>query len=141
MGTAVPGHHQSRGAVNLGLARDMVVQELGWDSDCDEDVRTEVMDIIDADLIEDSQNAVDCVLLWWREGDGDVVDGLIDALTDLAATGCIWLLTPKIGRVGYLSPADLAEGVTTAGLSLTRTVDIAPDWQAHRIVRPKSQRR
>ena len=27
--------------------------------------------------------AVDLVLLWWRDGDGDLVDSLVDALTDL----------------------------------------------------------
>ena len=29
------------------------------------------------------------LLLWWREEDGDVADGLVDASTDLAPTGQI----------------------------------------------------
>lgn len=125
----------------MGIVKGMVVQELGWDSDVDEDLRDEVMDAIDADLVEDAIEAVDVVLLWWRDEDGDVTDGLVDSLTDLSATGVIWLLTPKVGRDGYIDPADLAEGTTTAGLTLTSPVNLAPDWQGHKLVRPKGSAR
>lgn len=121
----------------MGLAEGMVVQELGWDSDVDEDLRSAVMDAIDADLVEDVVEAVDAVLLWWRADDGEVTDGLVDAMTDLSATGTIWLLTPKVGRDGYIDPADLAEGIRTAGLTPTTPVSLAADWQGHRLVRPK----
>ncbi len=125
------------GATKLGLAAGQVVQELGWDEDVDEDLRGEVMDIIDADLIEEAVEAVDVVLLWWRNDDGDVVDGMVDSLTDLSDNGYVWLLTPKVGRPGYVDPSDLAEGAITAGLSLTSSTAVAPDWQAHKLVRPK----
>ena len=125
----------------MGLVKGMVVQELGWDSDVDEDLRDKVMDAIDADLVEDAIEAVDMVLLWWRDDDGDVTDGLVDSLTDLSATGVIWLLTPKVGRDGYIDPADLAEGTTTAGLTLTSPVNLAADWQGHKLVRPKGASR
>ena len=46
----------------------------------------------------DYGNVVDSVLLWWRDNDGDLVDTLVDSLTDLVAGGVIWLLTPKVGR-------------------------------------------
>jgi hypothetical protein len=46
----------------------------------------------------DYGNVVDAVVLWWRDEDGDLVDGLVDALTDLVGGGAIWLLTPKVGR-------------------------------------------
>lgn len=129
------------GADLLGLTPGMVVQELGWDDDVDAELRDDVMDIIEADMIDEAVEAVDVVLLWWRDDDGDVVDGLVDATTDLADGGCIWLLTPKVGRPQFIEPSDLAEGATTAGLALTRTVNVSPDWQAHRVVRPKSARR
>ena len=37
--------------------------------------------------IEDAMEAVDVVVLWWRDDDGDLVDGLVEAMTDLAAGG------------------------------------------------------
>lgn len=124
----------------LGLVEGMVVQELGWDDDVDQELRDEVMDIIDADLIEDAVEAVDVVLLWHRD-DTDVADDLVDALRDLSDTGWIWLLTPKIGRPGYVEPAELSEGARTAGLTLTSAVEVSPDWQARKVVRPKAARR
>ncbi len=127
--------------VQLGLKHGMVVQELGWDSDVDEALRTSVMDTIDADMVEEATDAVDAVLLWWRADDGDVVDGLIDALRDLSRDGVMWLLTPKHGRPGYLAQADLAEGALTAGLALTTTATVSKDWAANKIVRPKGGRK
>ena len=83
----------------------MVVQELGWDSDTDDELRVAIEDAIDADLVDgDYGNVVDSVLLWWRREDGDLVDGLVDALTDLVGGGAIWLLTPKVGRPGLGRP-------------------------------------
>lgn len=129
------------GADHLGLEPGMVVQELGWDDDVDADLRDDIMDIIDSDMVEDALEAVDCVIIWWRDEDGDLVDGLVDAMTDLGSGGYIWLLTPKVGRPSYIDPADLAEGAKVAGLSLTTTANVSEDWQAHRIVRPKGARR
>ena len=125
----------------LGLTPGLIVQELGWDEDADADLRDDIMDCIDAEMVEDPLDAVDVVVLWWRDEDGDVADGLVDATTDLAGSGCIWLLTPKVGRPGFISAASLAEGVTVAGLALTNTANVAPDWQATRVVRPKGSRR
>ena len=51
------------------------------------------------------------------------------------------LLTPKVGRSGYVDPSDLAEGALTAGLSLTKSAAVSRDWQAHKLVRPKGGRR
>ena len=48
----------------LGLEAGMVVQELGWDEDTDSELRDEIMDAIDADMIEDAIEAVDVVVLW-----------------------------------------------------------------------------
>ena len=87
-------------AQKLGLSPGVVVQELGWDNDADDDVRLMVEDAIDGEMVEDAVEAVDVVLLWWRDEDGDLADGLMEALTDLADTGYIWLMTPKVGRGG-----------------------------------------
>jgi Protein of unknown function (DUF3052) len=125
----------------LGLSEGLVVQELGWDEDVDEDVRVLFEDATDTELVEDAVEAVDVVLLWWRDGDGDLVDGLVDALTDLTESGYIWLLTPKFGRSGYVDAAELAEGAVTAGLSLTNGASISADWAANKLVRPKGPRR
>ena len=129
------------GAELLGLNTDMVVQELGWDEDVDQDLRDDIMDIIDADMVEEALEAVDVVILWWRDDDGDVVDGLVDAMPDLADDGYIWLLTPKVGRQGDIDAAAVQEGVTIAGLSLTSTANVAEDWLATKVVRPKGSRK
>ena len=121
----------------LGLAPGLIVQELGWDSDVDESFRSEVMDTVDGDLVEETDEAVDVVLLWWRSDDGDVVDGLFDALRDLSNDGVLWLLTPKVGRPGHVSSADLQEGAVTAGLALTTSVSVSKSWSCHKFVRPK----
>lgn len=121
----------------LGLAPGLVVQELGWDSDVDESFRNDVMDTVDGDLVEETDEAVDLVLLWWRSDDGDVVDGLFDALRDLSNGGVLWLLTPKVGRPGHVRSADLQEGAVTAGLALTTSVSVSKSWSCHKLVRPK----
>jgi Protein of unknown function (DUF3052) len=125
----------------LGLSRGLVVQELGWDEDVDDDVRITIEDAIDGELVEDAMEAVDLVLLWWRDGDGDLVDGLVDALPDLTDSGYIWLMTPKVGRSGYVDAADVAEAAVTAGLALTNSLPVSPDWTATKLVRPKGARR
>lgn len=117
------------------------MQELGWDDDVDEGLREAIMDTIDSDLVYEATEAVDVVLLWWRESDGDIVDGLVDALTDLATTGYLWLMTPKVGRDGYVDPTDVAEGALTAGLALANPASVSANWQAQKLVRPKAARR
>ena len=88
-------------AGRLALQSGQVVQELGWDEDCDEDLRVSIEAVTGSSLVdEDYDDVVDVVVLWWREGDGDLVDALVDGLTSLAAGGVIWLLTPKSGRSG-----------------------------------------
>jgi len=129
------------GVEQLGLVGGMAVQELGWDEDVDEDLRQAVMEAIDADLLEESNDSVDAVLLWLRADDGDVMDMLIDSLTDLGHGGFVWVLTPKIGRDGHVPQSDLAEGAVAAGLYLTTSASVSKDWSAHKIVRPKNGRR
>ena len=135
------GPAEAAGVQQLGLVEGMVVEELGWDDDVDEDFRQAVMEVIDSDLLEESPEAVDAIILWLRQDDGDVMELLIDSLTDLSSNGFLWVMTPKIGRAGHVSQSDLAEGVIAAGLSLTTPATVSKDWSAHRIVRPKGNRR
>nr|WP_279387577.1 DUF3052 domain-containing protein [Nocardioides jejuensis] len=129
-------------AGRLGLKPGMAVQELGWDDDTDDDLRVAIEDAIDADMVDGDQgDVVDAVLLWWREADGDLVDALVDALTDLAGGGVIWLLTPKVGRPGAVDPADVAEAAPIAGLAQTTTAAVSKDWSATRLVAPKTASR
>jgi len=140
-GTAGPEGLRTSGSNKLGLTRGLVVQELGWDEDADDQLRMEIEDTIDGELIEDALEAVDVVVLWWRDDDGDLVDGLVDALTDLTGSGYIWLLTPKVGRSGYVDATELAEAAVTAGLSLTNSAPVSADWAATKLVRPRGSRR
>ncbi|HET6166724.1 MAG TPA: DUF3052 domain-containing protein [Marmoricola sp.] len=124
----------------LGLKPGMVVQELGWDEDVDDAVRAAIEDAIDADLVDgDYGDVVDAVLLWWRDGDGDLVDALVDSLTDLVGGGAIWLIAPKVGRPNAVPASDVAEAAPVAGLSNTTTIPISADWAATKLVAPKSR--
>ena len=125
----------------LGVAKGQAVQELGWDDDVDEELRSAVLDALGEDFVYEALEAVDVVLLWWRDVDGDLGDGLVDALTDLTERGYIWLMTPRISREGYVDPADLAEAALTAGLALANTASVSQGWQGHKLVRPKGVRR
>ena len=86
-------------ALRLGIQKDQVVQELGWDEDTDDDIRADIEDACGGELLdEDADEVIDVVLLWWRDVDGDLVDRLMDAITPLADDGVIWVVTPKTGQ-------------------------------------------
>jgi len=128
-------------SAKLGLTKGQAVQELGWDEDVDEELRLQIEDTIDGELVEEAVEAVDVVVLWWRSDDGDLTDGLFDALTDLTDDGYVWLMTPKVGRAGFVDGSELAEAAKTAGLALTTSAQVSADWAAHKLVRPKGVRR
>jgi hypothetical protein len=126
-------------AQRLGIQNDQIVQELGWDTDADDAIRAEVEEVCGNDLLdEDADEVIDVVLLWWRDGDGDLVDRLRDAITPLAEDGVIWVLTPKTGKPDHVPPADIAEAAPTAGLMQTSSANLG-DWSASRLVQPKSK--
>jgi Protein of unknown function (DUF3052) len=126
-------------AQRLGIQKDQVVQELGWDDDTDDDIRADVEDASGGELLdEDADEVVDVVLLWWRDGDGDLVDRLMDAIAPLADDGVIWVLTPKTGKPGHVVPAEIAESAPTAGLMQTSSANLGA-WSASRLVQPKSK--
>ena len=128
-------------AERLGFRAEMVVQELGWDDDVDDELRGAIEAVTGSELVDGEYgNVVDAVVLWWREDDGDLVDALVDALTDLADGGSIWLLTPKVGRDGHVDPTDVAEAAPIAGVAVTTTQSAGNSWSATKLVKPKSGR-
>jgi hypothetical protein len=128
-------------AEKLGVGPGAVVQEIGWDDDCDEELRRIVSERTGQDLVdEDYDDVVDVVMMWWREGDGDLVDALVDALAPLADHGVIWLLTPKAGREGHVEPSDVSEAAPTAGLQQTSSISAGRDWNGARLVAPRAAR-
>ncbi len=127
-------------AERMGFKPGMVVQEIGWDEDVDEDLRGAVEEATGEEMVdENSDEIVEAVLLWYRDGDADLVDVLVDAIAPLADNGFIWLATPKRGRPGYVEPSDIAEAAPTAGLSQTSMATLGPDWTAARLVARKSR--
>ncbi|MGB7982363.1 MAG: DUF3052 domain-containing protein [Candidatus Nanopelagicales bacterium] len=121
-------------ATRLGIRTGMTVQELGYDTDTDDLVADAVVAATGEHVVnEDFDGVVDVVLLWWREGDGDLIDALVDAMPPLADNGVIWLITPKFGRSGALEPADIADAAETCGLRRTKTLTMS-NWQGIRMV-------
>jgi hypothetical protein len=126
-------------AERLGLKPGMIVMESGYDDDVDEDLRADVARCTGEDMVEDdTDEVVDVVLLWYRDGDDDLADVLVDSIGPLADDGYIWLLTPKRGRDSYVEPSDIAEAASIAGLSQTSIATVGDDWSAARLVGRKS---
>jgi hypothetical protein len=126
-------------AERLGLKPGMIVMESGYDDDCDEELRESITEQIGEDMVdEDTDEVVDVAVLWYREGDGDLADVLVDAIAPLADDGYIWLLTPKRGRDNYVEPSDVAEAASIAGLSQTSIATVGHEWAAARLVGRKS---
>lgn len=106
----------------LGVKQGMVVQELGWDDDCGTTLSEAIEDAIGEELLDDETDELcDVVLLWWRDSDGDLVDGLVDSIRNLADEGRIWLMTPPPGVDGSVSSGEISESAQLAGLVQTKS--------------------
>lgn len=128
-------------ARRLGLQAGLTVQELGYDNDVDEDLRSGIEHVVESELVdEDFDDVVDVVIMWWREDDGDLVDALVDAIGPLADHGVVWLITPKPGRAGHVEAEDIADAAPTAGLQQTSTISAGAQWQGTRLVAPRAKR-
>jgi hypothetical protein len=126
----------------MGFAAGELILEVGSGPDCDDVLRSEISKITGTQLIDgQTTEVVDAVLLWWREGDGDLVDELMDALTYLTETGPIWVLTPKLGRDGHVDSSEIQDAAPIAGLSQTSTLALAKDWAGTRLVARKAGKR
>ena len=126
-------------ADRFGIEPGMVVMEVGYDDDVDNDLRDALIERCGDLVDEDTDEVVDVVLLWWRDGDGDLADALLDTLGPLSDTGVIWLLTPKAGRPGHVEPSEINESAPTAGLAHTSTL-AGKDWTGTRLTTPRSGR-
>ena len=128
--------------MRMGFAAGELILEVGYGPDCDDVLRSEISKITGTELIEgETTEVVDAVILWWREGDGDLVDELMDALTYLTETGPIWVLTPKLGRDGHVESSEIQDAAPIAGLSQTSTLALAKDWAGTRLVARKAGKR
>lgn len=130
---------QRHPADRFGLEPGMVVMEIGYDDDVEHELRDVLIDRCGELVDEDTDEVVDAVLLWFREGDGDLVDLLVDALGPLADSGVVWLLTPKAGREGHVEPGEISEAAPTAGLQQTTTISAGKDWSGARLVAPRAK--
>ena len=118
----------------LGIKSGDLIQEIGLDSDVDQALRQSIVAITGEELLDGSANeVVDAVLLWFRDGDGDLVDEMVDGLTFLSEDGVLWLLTPKVGRDGHVEPSDIQDAAPTAGLSQTSSFAVGADWIATKL--------
>lgn len=138
------GEPATRGAEyaqRMGITEGQIVLELGWDEDCDISISEGIEDAIDDDLLSDpdTDELVDVVLFWFREDDGDLVDGLVDAVRPLGEDGRIWLLTPAAGRPDTLDAGSIAESAQLAGLVQTSALRLG-SWQGSCLVQ-RGQRR
>jgi hypothetical protein len=119
---------------DLGFANGQVIQEIGYDDDVDFDLREAIEAATTTELVdEDYDDVTDAALIWWRDGDGDLTDTLVDALTILEEGGVIWVLTPKAGRGGHVDPGEIAEAGTTSGLHATSSMAVGPEWAGTRL--------
>ncbi|MEI6867269.1 MAG: DUF3052 domain-containing protein [Actinomycetes bacterium] len=126
----------------MGIEPGFLILEVGYDNDAAEDLRSAIQARTGTELLDyDSSEVVDAVIIWWREGDGDLVDELVDGLTFLAEAGSIWLLTPKLGRPNHVEPSDIQDAAPTAGLSQTSSFAASADWTATRLIARKSGRK
>jgi hypothetical protein len=110
------------------------VQEIGYDDDVDFDLRDAIEDAIGGELAdEDWDDVTDVALIWWREGDGDLTDTIVDALSLLEDGGVVWVLTPKPGRSGYVEASEISEAASIAGLHVANSVSVGRDWAGARL--------
>ena len=139
--SATAGNAEPNPASRLGFRPGQVVQEFGYDDDCDQELRDSIEELTGTELVdEDYDDVPDAVVLWFREDDGDLTDALVDATTAVDDGTPIILLTPKTGRPGHIEPAEIGEAATTAGLAQTSSFNASKDWSGSRLVTPKAAR-
>jgi len=128
--------------MRMGFTKGDLILEIGYASDCDDSLRAEVKGFTGTEFIQtDPTEVIDGVIIWWRDGDGDLIDELMDALTFLSDTGPIWVMTPKMGRANYVEVSEIQDAAPIAGLSVTSSIAVAVDWTATRLVARKAGKR
>ncbi|MDY3126754.1 MAG: DUF3052 domain-containing protein [Corynebacterium sp.] len=118
----------------MGITSGMVALESGWDEDCEAAISESIEEVLGEDFLEEeTDELVDVVVLWWRDNDGDLVDGLVDSLRPLGEGGRVWLLTPGAGNAGTVDPGEISESAQLAGLVQTKAERLG-DWQGSCLV-------
>ena len=130
------------GLAKLGFTPGQVVQELGWDEDADHALRVAVEAVTGSPLEDEGYgDGADAALVWFRAEDEDLVDVLVDGLTNLVGNGFLVLCTPRAGRDGHVEPSEIEDAAVTAGLHPAGSVQVCRDWSVVRLVTPKGGRR
>ena len=115
----------------FGFTAGKVVQEFGFDDDVDEAFRAAIAEATGEPLVDENYGDVtDGVLVWFRDGDDDLADLLLDVQSLLDDGGEVVLVTPKAGHPGHVQPRDVEEASSLAGLHATSSVVIGPAWSA-----------
>ena len=115
----------------LGLTPGMVVQEFGYDADVCEALRLGVAAVTGEEIVdEDYGNVTDAAILWFREGDDDLADLLMDVQSLLDSGGQVVIFSPKAGKPGHVPPREIQEGSSVAGLHATSTFVVDANWAA-----------
>ena len=110
----------SQTAEEFGFKSGDIVQEWLWDDDVDDVIREKIEDLTGEELVdEDYGDAVDGVIIWWRDGDDEdeLSDTIVDAYAVLGDDGPLWVLTPKPGREGAASSSTVQSAAKTAGMN------------------------
>ncbi|WP_082096262.1 DUF3052 domain-containing protein [Demequina flava] len=117
------------------LTKGLVLQEFGYDEDVDLALREAITEITGEELAdEDYGHVTDGVLVWFREGEDDLTDLLMDVQSLLDDGGTVWLFTPKAGKTGHVPPRDVQESAAVAGLHGTTTFVVGQGWSCTRLV-------
>jgi hypothetical protein len=128
--------------MRMGFTKGDLVLEIGYAADCDDSLRAKIKGFTGTEFIQTHPTEViDAVIIWWRDGDGDLIDELMDALPFLSETGPIWVMAPKMGRENYVEASEIQDAAPIAGLSVTSTIAVATDWTATRLVARKAGKR
>lgn len=115
----------------FGLKTGKIIQEFGYDDDVNQSLREAIEGATGEALVDESYGDVtDGVIVWFRDGDDDLADLLVDVQSLLDDGGQVLLLTPKAGRPGHVEPREVEEGSSLAGMHATSTVVVGDHWTA-----------
>ena len=118
----------------LGFAPGQIVIEYGYDDDVEPDVRQAIEALTEGPLEDEGYNGVvDVVLVWWRDGDGDLADDLMDALTTMEEGGFIALLTPSSRREDAVAAHVVQEACQTCSMTAAGAIPLG-GWIGQRLV-------
>lgn len=119
----------------FGLKKEHIIQEFGFDDDVDQDLRVGIEAVTEEPIVFEDYGAVtDGALVWFREGDEDLADLLMDAQALLDDGASMWVLTPKKGINGHVEPRVVGESASLAGLHATSTFVVGESWSCTQLV-------